>query len=145
MQRTVTRVLLALLGLVTAATGLWPTLSPMGFYQDFPGFRRGWISLDGAFDEHLIRDYGALSLALAATLIGAAVIGTTAVARLACVAMLLFTAPHFAYHLGHIGHFEPLDRALILGSLALTVLVPLVLLFVPARPRDREFSSSATP
>ncbi|QRP44561.1 hypothetical protein [Amycolatopsis sp. FDAARGOS 1241] len=141
MQRTVTRVLLALLGLLTAVSGLWPTLSPMGFYQDFPGFRHGWVSMDSAFDEHLIRDYGALSLALAATLIGAVVIGTTAVARLACIATLLFTAPHFVYHLAHAGHYAPLDRVLILGSLALTVLVPLVLLFVPGR----RVSSSVTP
>ncbi|HWD04471.1 MAG TPA: hypothetical protein VG674_18680 [Amycolatopsis sp.] len=145
MQRIITRVLLALLGLVTAVTGVWPTVSPMGFYRSFPGFRHGWISMDGPFSEHLLRDYGALSLALAAMLIGAAVIGTTTVARLACVAMLLFTAPHFAYHLGHIGHFASIDQVLIIGSLALTVLVPLVLLFVPGRPRSREVSSSATP
>ncbi|WP_326569109.1 hypothetical protein VSH64_46435 [Amycolatopsis rhabdoformis] len=141
MQRTLTRVLLVLLGVVTAATGLWPLLSPMGFYQDFPGFRHGWVSMEGAFDEHLIRDFGALNLALAATLIGAAVIGTTAVARLAGVAALLFAVPHFVYHLGHAGHFETIDRVMILTSLALTVAVPLVVLLTPSRREIR----SATP
>lgn len=141
MQRTLTRVLLVLLGVVTAATGLWPLLSPLGFYQDFPGFRHGWVSMDGAFDEHLIRDFGALNLALAATLIGAAVIGTTAVARLAAVAALLFAVPHFVYHLGHVGHFATVDRVMILSTLALGVLVPLVVLLVPGR----KSISSATP
>ncbi|MEV0072372.1 MULTISPECIES: hypothetical protein [unclassified Amycolatopsis] len=141
MQRTLTRVLLVLLGVVTAATGLWPLLSPLGFYQDFPGFRHGWVSMDGAFDEHLIRDFGALNLALAATLIGAAVIGTTAVARLAAVAALLFAVPHFVYHLGHVGHFATVDQVMILSTLALGVVIPLVVLFVPERKQVR----SATP
>lgn len=97
--------------------------------------------MDGAFDEHLIRDFGALNLALAATLIGAAVIGTTAVARLAALAALLFAVPHFVYHLGHVGHFATVDQVMILSTLALGVVIPLVVLFVPERNQVR----SATP
>ncbi len=81
MQRTLTRVLLVVFGLVDLPAGLWPLLSPRGFYEDFPGFRIGWVAMDGPFNEHLIRDFGALNLALSAILIGAAVIGRTAVAR----------------------------------------------------------------
>ncbi len=141
MQRTVTRVLLVVFGLVELPVGLWPLLSPTGFYQDFPGLRHGWVAMDGPFNEHLIRDFGGLTLALSALLIGAAVIGTTPVARLAAVAALLFGAPHFFYHLGHVDHFERVDQILIIATTGLAAVVPLVLLLIPGR----RVSSPATP
>ncbi|WP_191983945.1 hypothetical protein [Amycolatopsis eburnea] len=141
MQRTITRVLLVVFGLVEAVVGIWPLLSPTGFYQDFPGFRTGWVAMDGAFNEHLLRDFGGLNLALAALLIGAAVIATTAVARLAGVAALLFGLPHFLYHLGHVAHFVRLDQVLIIATTGLGVVVPLVVLLVPGR----RVSPPATP
>jgi hypothetical protein len=137
MQRTITRVLLVVFGLVEAVVGTWPLMSPTGFYQDFPGFRTGWVSIDGPFNEHLLRDFGGLNLALAALLIGAAVIGTTAVARLAAVSALLFGVPHFLYHLGHVGHFERIDQVLIVAATGLGVLVPLGLLLLPGRRVSR--------
>src|SRR4051794_26730911 len=70
MQRTITRVLLVVFGLVEAVVGIWPLVSPIGFYQDFPGFRTGWVSTDGPFNEHLLRDFGGLNLGLAALLTG---------------------------------------------------------------------------
>ncbi|WP_410615940.1 hypothetical protein [Amycolatopsis sp. lyj-109] len=133
MQRTITRVLLVVFGLVEAVVGIWPLVSPTGFYQDFPGFRTGWVSMDGPFNEHLLRDFGGLNLGLAALLIGTAVIGTTAVARLTAVSALLFGVPHFLYHLGHLGHFERIDQVLIIGTTGLGVLLPLVILLVPGR------------
>ena len=141
MQRTTTRVLLVLFGLVEALVGTWPLVSPTGFYQDFPGFRTGWVAMDGPFNEHLLRDFGGLNLTLAALLVGAAVIGTTAVARLAGVAGLLFGLPHFLYHLGHVSHFERIDQVLIVATTALGVVVPLVVLAIPGR----RVSTPATP
>ncbi|MEV4147264.1 hypothetical protein AB0J40_26610 [Amycolatopsis sp. NPDC049691] len=141
MQRTTTRVLLVLFGLVEAVVGTWPLVSPTGFYQDFPGFRTGWVAMDGPFNEHLLRDFGGLNLTLAALLAGAAVIGTTAVARLAGVAGLLFGLPHFLYHLGHVSHFERIDQVLIVATTALGVVVPLVVLAIPGR----RVSTPATP
>ncbi|UOZ10609.1 hypothetical protein [Amycolatopsis sp. WQ 127309] len=133
MQRTITRVLLVFSGVVEAVTGIWPLVTPSGFYQDFPGFRTGWVSMDGPFNEHLLRDFGGLNLALAALLIGAAVIGTTAVARLAAVAMVLFGLPHFLYHLGHVSHFDQVDQVLIIATTGLGAVVPIVLLLIPGR------------
>ncbi|MEQ0558382.1 hypothetical protein ABJI51_04810 [Amycolatopsis sp. NEAU-NG30] len=133
MQRTITRILLAVFGVVEAVAGGWPLITPTGFYQDFPGFRTGWVAMDGPFNEHLLRDFGGLNLALAATLLGAAVIATTATARLAGLAALLFGVPHFAYHLGHVAHFEPVDQVLILALTGAGVLLPLVVLAIPGR------------
>jgi hypothetical protein len=133
MQRPITRVLLVFFGLVEAVVGIWPLVSPSGFYQDFPGLRTGWVAMDGPFNEHLLRDFGGLNLALAATLIGAAVIGTTAVARLAAVAALLFGLPHFLYYLGHVSHFAQTDQVLIIVTTGLGALVPILLLLIPGR------------
>ncbi len=133
MQRTITRALLVLFGLVEAVVGIWPLVSPTGFYQDFPGFRTGWVAMDGPFNEHLLRDFGGLNLTLAALLVGAAVIGTTAVARLAGVAGLLFGLPHFLYHLGHVSHFAQIDQVLIIATTGLGVVVPLAVLAIPGR------------
>ncbi|MCR6489354.1 hypothetical protein M8542_41715 [Amycolatopsis sp. OK19-0408] len=141
MQRTITRVLLVVSGLAEVVVGTWPLVSPTGFYQDFPGFRTGWVAMDGPFNEHLLRDFGGLNLTLAALLVGAAVIGTTAVARLAGVAGLLFGVPHFLYHLGHVAHFERIDQVLIIATTGLGVLVPLVVLLIPGR----RVSTPATP
>lgn len=141
MQRTITRVLLVFFGLVEAVVGTWPLVSPTGFYQDFPGFRTGWVAMDGPFNEHLLRDFGGLNLTLAALLVGAAVIGTTTVARLAGVAGLLFGLPHFLYHLGHVSHFEQIDQVLIIATTGLGVVVPLAVLAMP----DRRVSTPATP
>jgi hypothetical protein len=131
MQRKLTRVLLIISGVVEAAPGLWALLAPISFYEDFPGFRRGWVSIDGPFNEHLLRDFGGLNLALAAPLFGAALIGTTLAACVTGVAMPLFTGPHFAYHLGHLQQFEPLDRVLILASTGLGGGAGLALLLIP--------------
>ena len=35
------------------------------FYDDFPGLGRSWVAADGPYNEHLVRDVGALNLALA--------------------------------------------------------------------------------
>ena len=137
MQRTITRVLLVLFGLVEAVVGIWPLVSPTGFYQDFPGFRTGWVAMDGPFNEHLLRDFGGLNLGLAALLIGAAVIGTTAVGRLSAVSALLFGVPHFLYHLGHVAHYERIDQVLIVATTGLGVLLPLAVLLLPARRVSR--------
>ena len=45
--------------------GAWAQFAPEDFYAHFPINAHAWIALDGAFNEHLIRDVGGLNLALA--------------------------------------------------------------------------------
>ncbi|WP_158887439.1 hypothetical protein [Amycolatopsis anabasis] len=133
MQRTVTRVLLIALGVSIAVAGVWAQFFPASFYPDFPGFRSAWISLDGPFNEHLIRDVGGLFLALCVLSLGAAVIGSTAAARLAALAWLAYSVPHFGYHVTHLHHFETVDRVLIAATTAAIVVLPLAVLAIPGR------------
>ena len=45
----------AFFGLVS---GVWQFVARRPFYDDFPGFGRHWVDVDGRFNEHLLRDVG---------------------------------------------------------------------------------------
>jgi hypothetical protein len=69
---------LVFLLLQTLLGGLWITLSPATFFNALPGFGRAWVSVDGPYNEHLLRDFGALNLALGVVLVFA--VGASAAA-----------------------------------------------------------------
>jgi hypothetical protein len=65
------RPVLLILALTTLPVGLWLSISPRSFYDDFPGFGRSWVSVDGPYNEHAFRDFGESQLAIAAMLFAA--------------------------------------------------------------------------
>ena len=130
------RVLLALVGVSSLTLGVWASASPESFYDSFP-FGRGWVSADGPYNEHLVRDFGGLNLGLALVLGAAAVTGRRLVAGLASVAALLFGAPHLVYHLRHLDAYDGFDKVANVVSLSLAVVAPaLVLALLARRPRQ---------
>jgi len=48
--------------------GPWALMFPRAFYDHFPLPGKDWVSTLGPFNEDLVRDYGALNLALAVLL-----------------------------------------------------------------------------
>jgi hypothetical protein len=70
--RATGRAMLALAALVSVQLGLWAAPAPRSFYDDFPGGGRSWVSADGPYNEHLVRDFGSLNLAIAVVLAVAA-------------------------------------------------------------------------
>jgi hypothetical protein len=44
---------------------VWILVAPKGFYDNFPGGSTHWVSALPPYNEHLERDFGATSLALA--------------------------------------------------------------------------------
>jgi hypothetical protein len=121
------------LGLMAATvlpTGLWALASPRSFYDTFPlpGWR--WVSTLGPFNEHLVRDYGAMSLALGALLATAAVHLETRLVRAALVTWLVFAVPHLVFHLGQTEHFSPAQNAAQLVGLGAQVALPVLLLLL---------------
>src|SRR3954471_13364403 len=58
------RVVLALLAFTSAGIGVWAAFAPRAFYDKFPGLGQVWVAVDGPYNEHLVRDFGALNLAL---------------------------------------------------------------------------------
>ncbi len=121
---------LLFLAATTLNGSLWALPFPRSFYEDFPLPGRDWVSTLGPYDEHLVRDYGALNLALGILLVAAAIFLERRLTRVALVAWLGYALPHFVYHTTLVEHFSPFDNLSQLGSLGLQVLLPLVLLLV---------------
>jgi hypothetical protein len=130
MPQTVSRVILALLSASALVLGVWATLGPRQFYDDFPGGGRRWVAIDGPYNEHLVRDFGALNLALAFVLIVALVHMTPVLVRIAAIASLLFAVPHFVYHARHLDVFSSSDKIVNMVALGLAIGGPVVLLLL---------------
>lgn len=94
----VRRILLWVTAAIGIFVGLWAAAWPTSFYNSFPGLGRVWIAVDGPFNEHLIRDVGALYLALAAASIAAALTRGPEAGRVVGVAWTVFSLPHLIYH-----------------------------------------------
>jgi hypothetical protein len=122
------RVILWLLAASSVVVGAWAQFAPRSFYDDFPGGGRQWVSPDGPYNEHLVRDVGGLNLALAVVLAVAAATLAPFVVRAAAVAALVYSAPHFVYHVAHLDLYEDIDKLGNAVSLGAAVVLPLVVL-----------------
>jgi hypothetical protein len=114
--------------------GLQAAFAPRSFFDDFP-LGRGWISAgDAAYDEHLVRDVGALFLALIVVTFWCAWRreAMTAVA----VAWLVQGVLHLGYHVGHLDGLGGTDKAALVVSLALVPILALVALFATLSERQ---------
>lgn len=130
------RAVLVLVGLSLLSVGAWAQAFPRSFYDDFP-FGRRWVSLDGPYNEHLVRDVGGLNLALATVVIAVAVLGGLQLQRVAALGVLLYSAPHLAYHATHLSVYPAADKAWLVVSLALVVLAPLWVALWPLSDASR--------
>ena len=113
---------LAYLTITGLVVGIWAYGFPRGSYKTFPGFDHTWVSMDGPFNEHLIRDTGSAYL-MTGVLAGLGLLRPAAVSYFAVGVATLFNLPHFAYHMTHLGMYGPLDQAMnivMLGSAVLT-------------------------
>jgi hypothetical protein len=134
---TITRIVLALLAFSSAVVGLWATFAPRGFYDNFPGGDRNWVSADGPYNEHLVRDVGELNLALTVVTVFALVVLSRALVLAAAVAWLVYSVPHLVYHARHLEPFSGSDEVSVPVSLALAVVGGVLLLLPPRRAAER--------
>src|SRR4028119_63653 len=118
---------LLLVAATTLGAGLWALPFPRSFYGDFPLPGWDWISALGPYNEHLVRDYGAMNLALGVLLGSAAISPERRLSQVALLTYLAFALPHFAFHAAQTPHFTLFHNALQLGSLGLLVLLPVAL------------------
>ena len=133
-SRPVTRVLLVVLGgFFGLVPGLWAAFAPESFYRDFPAVRPGWVAVDGPYNEHLIRDVGAMFLALAVIALVAAATGSAGQARLAGLAWLVFSVLHFGYHVTHLHVYATLDQWLNVVAQVTSIAVALAVVLIPPR------------
>ncbi len=128
--RTAARFGLGYLSIFALLLGMWAGLAPRSFYDNFPGLGMAWISADGPYNEHLLRDVGSLNLALAVVLIAAFVTLSRELVIVAAGASLAWNIPHFSYHAFNTEGFDTADIAVNLGGLAISSLFPLALLYL---------------
>ena len=67
------RLLLWLMAFCSLGVGLQALFTPRSFYDDFP-FGRGWVAMDGPYNEHLVRDVGSLNLAIVVLVFAALIV-----------------------------------------------------------------------
>lgn len=121
---------LIFLAVAQGATGLVQLFAPKFFYDDFPTSATPWVSLLPPYNEHLMRDVGALTLAYVLVLAAAAIWPEPKLVRVALVANLVFAVPHFLFHATHLDHYPTGSAVAQTIALALAVLVPSGLLLL---------------
>jgi hypothetical protein len=119
---------LAVVAVTPALVGVWATLTPHGFYRDFPGIRTGWVSAVGPYDEHLVRDVGALYLGSLVLLVLAWLWLDRRLVQAALASCAVAALPHLIYHLTALDKFSPGDAVAEIAGLAVNVVLPVVLL-----------------
>jgi hypothetical protein len=142
-ERLISRVVLA----ISAATGFllagWILMAPRSFYDDFPGFGRHWISPDGPFNEHVLRDYGAATLGLSVLAVCAFVWLTRPLVVATGLAVLAAGLPHLGYHFAHLDKYDTGDQIGIIASLAVPPILGVVLVVMGLRLSDAPDSGRA--
>jgi hypothetical protein len=121
---------IAVMAVTPALVGIWASVSPRGFYDDFPGAGHHWVSAVGPYDEHLVRDVGALYLGALVLLVLAWVWLDRRLVQAALASYAVAALPHLIYHLTALDGFSTGDAVAEIGGLALNVVLPLALLTV---------------
>ena len=127
---------LAVLAVQGAVLGVWAGFAPRSFYDDFPGLGRHWVSVDGPYNEHLVRDVGWLNLALTVITVWAAISLARSLVLAVLVGWLVADLPHLVYHAAHLDGLSTSDGTAEIISLALGPAIAAALLVLVARGDD---------
>src|SRR4051794_28187862 len=128
------RIALIYLAVVNGIIGIWASLAPRGFYDDFPGGGRVWVAVDGPFNQHLVRDVGAWALGLTVVFVAAAWLMSRHLVTAAGAAALVSSLPHAIYHSRHADVIGAAgDKLTSIGGLYLGAAVGLAVLLAGVR------------
>jgi hypothetical protein len=134
----VVRAILLTASLSNGVIGVWATLSPRGWYDDFPGFGKHWVSVEGPYNEHLVRDIGAWSLALTVLTLVAAWALERRFLIATGVALAIQGAAHAQHHLSADNPFDSTsDLAQAVSGIVLLGLLGLVVAVLAYRSPTR--------
>jgi uncharacterized membrane protein len=127
------RVALGLIAVFMLPAGVQAAIAPKSFFEDFP-LGRGWVAQGGdAYNEHLVRDVGALFLAMIV------VTGWTAwrrsPSRPVAVAWLVQGVLHLAFHAGHLDGYDAVDKVGLIASLVAVPVLALIALWAAMTER----------
>jgi hypothetical protein len=128
------KLLLAWFAFFGLTVGSWQAVFPASFYADFPGPGHHWVSPDGPYNEHLLRDVGLGGLAVGMVALVALLTGVVWLARATSVAVVVVNLPHQLYHQAHVSVLPTTtDQVLQSVSLALVSLAAIALLVLAFR------------
>ena len=122
---------LVAVGVMEAFIGVWASVAPRAFFDQGPVPGLAWVRLFPPYNEHLVRDFGGLNMAMAVVFAVAAVRLTPVLVRTATGGFLLFSVPHTVYHTIHLEHFGPVDAVVQTTGLVVVTLV-LLAVFIAA-------------
>ena len=111
------------LTIIELAIGILATLTPRAFYDHVL-----WVDLTPPYADHLMRDYGAMNLALGAVSLIAAITMDRLIVRTVLVAYIVFAIPHLIIHVTHFQHYTTAAAVGETTALVVAVLLPLALL-----------------
>ena len=137
---TRTRWIQVLLGINLVALlplALWPLASPQGFYDTFPGGGFHWIDINGPYNEHFLRDFGALNAALVVVIIFALWKPSVALLQAAGLALAVYALPHAIYHLSHLDVYKSSEKVIAVAPLVLQIFMGAAIAFL-ATPRQAQ-------
>jgi hypothetical protein len=131
------RIGLAYFALLNLLLGAYASIAPRYYFEHFPGAGRAWVALDGPYNEHLMRDYGALNLALGVVAACALVFMTRQLIITAALAEIVYAVPHVIYHLAHRSRLgDTSDQVGAIGGLSFGIVIGVVLLLYAANERQ---------
>ncbi|NUT49494.1 MAG: hypothetical protein HOV94_19630 [Saccharothrix sp.] len=122
------------LAFAAAYQGVWAAAFPLSFYEDFPGPGLHWVAALGPYNEHLVRDVGALNLALLVLSVWAVRRQTQDAMVVTGAAWSIYNAIHFLWHVLHLEVFRTIDKISVVTVLA-ALLILSVLLTLPVKER----------
>jgi nucleoside-diphosphate-sugar epimerase len=134
------------MALFALLAGIQQQFAPRSFFDNFPGFGMQWVSVDGPYNEHLLRDLGGANLTLALVTLYAIIRPAAGLVRAVAAATLVAQVPHFIYHAAHLDVLPTtLDRVLQTTALSLTLAIPLLVLLRAGGIRQECEQTSAQP
>lgn len=126
-MRAWTRSLVIVMGALTGTIGLWAGFWPKSFYEHgpIPLLDTGWVAMLPPYNEHLVRDYGFMNLAVTVISVVAAIVMSPLIVRTAATAVITFGLPHMLFHSFHLEDMSTADAILLTTTNSLlTILLP---------------------
>lgn len=124
MRQRLVRVGLAYLAVGAASVGVWATPAPRSWFDDFPGGPFGaWAAALPPYNEHLVRDVGALYLGFTVLFVWALWRPVRSLVVPLAVAWIVVQVPHLVFHLAHDEGLSSGDRLVQSGGLVGFVVV----------------------
>ncbi|HEU5486423.1 MAG TPA: hypothetical protein VFU98_16050 [Microlunatus sp.] len=133
-RRAVATAALGFLALSQLVIGGWALAAPAGFYATFPASGHAWVALLPPYNEHLVRDVGALSLALAVLLTAAAITADRLMVRVAAGAFSVYAVPHTLFHGLHLHGFTVVDAAAQMGGFLIQIVLVIITVLATIPP-----------